>query len=306
MMSISKRSVATAVTGLALLGSTACGGQRTYVAGNPFATSTTAPAGSATSAGGGAQSGVAAGGTARPELLAAAVDRTTAAGSARFDLSMRMQVSDGTVMTVNGSGAYSNGGRQVGMELNLGQGGVPAMTVSEVMADGVVYVRIPAELNPSLAGKWMRVDTRLPQSAGGMGELGALGSGGPTGYLDALRSVTHEISDLGSESIDGVTTRHLRTTLDMDNLLGPNGTGLADLLRSAGGGGVDIGPIGVDLWIDGDGLPRRMTMAMTMSSAGQKMSLTMDMRLHDLGAQVDIILPDPALVIDQPLLGRPA
>jgi len=147
------------------------------------------------------------------------------------------------------------------------------------------------------ASGWLSMSAdELGTGASSLG-LGA-GATAPTKMLEALRGVTDEPEIVGQEEVRGVETTHYRGTLTLADALEKvpedQRAEVAAALDELGEDG-DAG-IPIDVWIDGDGLPRRMTVdmgdALAMVAPGGG-SATMTMELFDYGEPVDIAIPSP-------------
>jgi hypothetical protein len=71
-----------------------------------------------------------------------------------------------------------------------------------------------------LGGKhWLKIDTSTLTGGSQAGGLGSLGSSDPTSFLDALRGVSSDVKEVGSDSVRGVDTTHSAITIDMTKAL---------------------------------------------------------------------------------------
>jgi hypothetical protein len=119
--------------------------------------------------------------------------------------------------------------------------------------------------------------------------------GGFLGVLDAMGEVT----EVGPEDVDGVGTTRYRVDVDpaeVDALRDDDFYGeLADPA---------VFPGSLEVWIDGDGIIRRMVLDLDASSvtAGSGVPGTGQLRVEllvtEVGEPVDIVVPDPAEVTD--------
>ena len=65
-----------------------------------------------------------------------------------------------------------------------------------------------------------------------------------------------------------------------------------------------IREIPVEVWIDGDGLVRRLTERLRMRIDGQRVQMALKMTLHDFGPQPSVEAPPASAVYDAPQKGR--
>jgi hypothetical protein len=138
------------------------------------------------------------------------------------------------------------------------------------------------------------------------------GSNDPREFLEFLRNNGSEVTEVGTEDLRGVETTHLRTVLDPEKMIetaAPDEKAdMEDSLDELGASGITEIP--VDVWIDGDGMVRKMVMTMDMSGidtgsddAGfdtSEMSMVITMEMFDFGEPVDIDVPDPSEVQKMP------
>jgi hypothetical protein len=122
-----------------------------------------------------------------------------------------------------------------------------------------------------------------------------LGSYDPSKLLESLRGVAGEPEVVGTEEIDGVQTTHYRATMDLADAVAKAPESERARLQ-AQLDQLDGAEVPVDVWIDGDGLPRRMRMDMgglasSMGSTDGGAVMTMD--FYDYGVPVDIQVPSP-------------
>ncbi len=147
-----------------------------------------------------------------------------------------------------------------------------------VSSGDVAYARLP-DGKTDVAGKhWLSY--RSPQGAA------ALGGQDPLAFL-RLAGDPKDVETVGREKVHGVRTTHYRVTLDPKRL--------ADTVANSGSG-FTLPPGALDqlkgavlnLWVDDNKLPRRLTMAFTIQQV--KASFTFEFR--DYGQPVEVTLPD--------------
>jgi hypothetical protein len=178
----------------------------------------------------------------------------------------------------------------------------------EIVFDGTAYYMSTGAFGP-LAGQldadWVYIDLEAVAEMTGI-DVGSLPTGGgtnnPASALEGLEGVSDDgVDDLGTEDVDGVSTHHYAAEIDMaaaiDQANEQSGgelfdEELADQFVEQFGDD----PIPVEIWIDDDGLSRRMTME--IPAPGQDEPATMEMEMADFGEPVDIQVPDQADTID--------
>jgi hypothetical protein len=282
---------AVATTAVALL-LAACGarsgGGDDSARGGASASSTAAPGATAAPAGAGA--GAKAGRDGRPggvdPVLAQAVTRTLAAGTARTAVTIEVRGSArSTSLSGQGVTDFEHGRAQATFSGAGGQG-----RIETVFARGVVYQRLPGR---SAAGKpWVRLDlTRvLGQSGAGLAGLG----NDPNQALRSLRGLSG-VRQVGADTVRGALARHYRATLDLEQaaeaLPAQARTAYRKLLATQGSTRQPA-----DVWIDGRGRLVRLRSASTAAGgpgAGAGVQTTVTTEYWDFGVSTDIRIPAP-------------
>lgn len=226
------------------------------------------------------------------ELVAGAADRASDAKTARISGREVITV-DGATTTIPIEGAidFTSGDAELRIDLGslglAGGGSIQALVVDQAMYMDFGALLRGNDVPASLRGKqWLKLDLR---------ELGAAGSGSGSGaasYLDALRGAG-DVRQLGTETIDGVRTDHYRVTIDTAAAIEKLEPGpLRDLAEEG------LSSVGrsypMDVWIDGDGFPRRVRFA--TSASGARIAFMVD--YHDFGKPLDVAAPPPARTAD--------
>ena len=236
--------------------------------------------------------------------LRAAPDLVADAGSARFEMVFAFDTPDGP-LELTASGGYA--GDRMSMEMDLGamlgevaEGAGEDLPPGfeepmEMVLDGqTVYLRMPMlEMLTGTTG-WL---SATPDELGAGGDaLGITGTAtSPAQLLETLRGVSDEVDELGTEEVRGVRTTRYRATVDVEKVLEAippeQRVQMEKQLDDLGGVGIDSVPL--DVWVDDDGLPRRVQMAFDDMGAemGLPGSATMTMELFDYGQPVTIEVP---------------
>jgi hypothetical protein len=173
----------------------------------------------------------------------------------------------------------------------------------EVIQDGAVsYVRFPAASEKLPEGKtWIRSDGEGVKVGGfEFSEVEEFAASDPRDFLGMLEAVGGEIETVGAEELRGAETTHYRATIDPAEYaktaspeelskLGP----LADTLQA----GAEVVP--VDIWLDADGLVRKVAVEVSAEDQGQVGSASMSFELWDYGEDVQIDLPPADEIVDE-------
>lgn len=221
-------------------------------------------------------------------LVLSAPEALEEAGSARMTMTMNMDAG-AMSMEMGGEGIvdFLTGAATFEMAL-MGQ-------TFEMRTDGeTLWMKMPAMALPSgVEGSWLEVPLdEVPGVA-----PGGLAGAPSDGYVEALRGLSSEVEELGTEEIDGVDTNHYRFDVSIEAALEQlDEEDRASLEQSfAQLDGVDTFP--VELWITDDGLPIRQVMTMDLADADADAGVAGTMRIQfdmsDFGIDVDVE-PPPA------------
>lgn len=248
-------------------------------------------------------------GSAAAAALRAAPDVAADAGSGRFEMTMSFATPDGDVDIV-ATGVFA--GERMRMELDFGAavaglgaagGEAPPPGFDEPMemiVDGTTaYLRVPMlEMLTGTSG-WLRASA---EELGASGESFGLGAGAsdPSQLLETLRGVAGDVVEVGPEEVRGVSTTRYRATIDLAEALEAAPEAQRERLEAQlDGFGTDGVTLPVEVWIDDDGLPRRMSIdlagvAEMANELGPGGRASMTIEFFDYGDDITIELPDPA------------
>jgi hypothetical protein len=243
-------------------------------------------------------------GAAAVSALQAAPDAAVEAGSGRFEMTIALDGPDGAFEIVS-TGGYS--GDRMSMEMDLGSAlaglaegsgeSIPAgldEPMQIVVDGGTAYVRIPMLQALTGGTGWV---SATPEELGAAG--GSLGlSGGttdPSQLLEVLRGVADDVEEAGQDEVRGVPTTRYRATVDVATAIERAPAAQRDELAAALQElGADAEAIPVEVWVDGDGLARRLVMdfgQLVAQAMGGTGTATMTLELFDYGEDVDIQVP---------------
>lgn len=233
-------------------------------------------------------------------LLADAPARAADAGSARFE--MTFSLPQGTAGTITASGVvdFGNDDMQMTMDMSGLAGAASNVSYEARLVDGVMYMNLGGALAggslPAGTKPWIKLD---PSS------LGVTGSQldeqqNPADFLASLKGIA-DIHEVGHETIRGVATTEYDGTVDLAKALDRVGADARDRLQRALSAMETSVPVKV--WVDDEGLPRRMQLDISV----QGMSMSMSMDFYDYGVPVDLSAPPADQVGDMSsLLGGSA
>ncbi len=242
-----------------------------------------------------------------PGTLAGAVEATRAAASARVELQTTVAGPSGPVALVHRA-AFTDGGVRARAESDMSQVAA-ALEAAGQQLDGdwtqPTGIVVDGDTVFSQLGPMADALGRAPDewASARLSEVAGSGSAAdndtlalvldPLGPLDLLRRPVLEIGPVGDEEVRGTPAHHVRARLDLTGAAGgdsgalPAGSFEARLVAA----GFESLP--VDVWLDRDGVVRRLTV--TVDAAG---SLTTTFEVFDVDADVDVAAPDPADVIN--------
>jgi hypothetical protein len=243
------------------------------------------------------------------KVVLASVRTTAAAKSARMSLSM---VAAGTGaehfgVTAEGVTDFTTGDGVLTMQLGGADSAFPSGSVEMRIVDGTAYMKMPESLGGLFgSGKWLKI----PDLAGAEDALPGLGQSDPSQFLASLETVSDGVKKVGSEPIRGVDTIHYRASLDLDKVVDRADAPLSlrDELRNLFGKGKSASAIPADVWVDANGLARRMQLqmdlgALTGDAAGSgddAPKITVSMDLYDFGVPVHVVAPPSVDVTEFP------
>ncbi len=251
------------------------------------------------------------------ERLRAASGATTSAGTARTSFVATLTGMPGRPVPVSltGSGAvdFATGRMSSNVDLSdafeLPMAERPTSRRLEpswetISADGVVYLRAPVLSDlMGIETPWVRIDpsSELLSAADGFAPLARLAgndSGAPLALLRGLQEGS--VLDLGAEDVQGISTTHLRATVDLvaavDANASPSDTEDRSLERFLAGLGAREST--VDAFVDGDGRVRRIVYEHDLAPEAGGGTQRVELEYSDFGTPVVIEVPPEDQVSD--------
>lgn len=215
---------------------------------------------------------------------------TKTAGTPSEHMTMTGTISvSGISVTVDGSGDFSNA-RQTGSFVATFAAAGKSGKINEVLDGTTIYLSSPLFTRGLPSGKkWLKLDLAAFGKAQGI-NYSSLMSQSPTQALQRLEAAG-TVTQVGSETIDGVATTHFRVEhLDISKL--PQGAKIEAL------GHPTYGPI--DVWVGNDnGYVYRETLSLSYSVKGQTASMTIRTDLSNFGEAVHVTVPPPDQTVDE-------
>jgi hypothetical protein len=269
-----------------------------------IAMSAVALAGCGSSGGGGNPSATGNGVLDPSALVAASYSKITAAKTAKVDVSFSLTQGQqsggsGTDLHFSGTGGLNFGDKAGDLTLDLPDDG----QLQERILGTVIYEKLPASeagTSPLLKGKWLKIDLNKAAQQQGLSSAGNMGPSDPSQIFHMLTSVSNGVTKVGDEKVRGVDTTHYRAVVDLGKVGAQQGYSPADVAKLKQLMGTSSYP--VDVWIDKDGLPRRVQFDQpvpTTSAAGLKGArMIATEEFYDFGTPVSVQAPPADQTVD--------
>ena len=239
----------------------------------------------------------------------AVLDAMTAvyeAGSLHEKITMSVAAA-GENLSFSGKADIDNEHKRVDMTMDLGMLGGEMQLV---MDGGVVYMRSPAFQDAGT--EWVSMDPSKMDLAAAS-QFGGFGTGttDPSAYVGLFAGVFN-VKASGEQDLNGVSTTRYVGTIDLKKVLkgfsdvvGEDADKatrkqLKEVVKQFESLGIDQ-RIPFEIWIDGEGLPRRQRITMDFGKlvpGAEDASMEMTVDFSDFGKPVHITIPDPSEVTD--------
>jgi hypothetical protein len=211
-------------------------------------------------------------------------------GGARMEMSFVISGGSGAASfrsVSTGSGAFDFERHRGRLVMRVGgMPGGPATPSLETVTDGSqVYFKCPD-------GRWVKFDASKLSGV----DPNAFGSD-PATTLDFVKSVSGEVEEVGREEVRDAGTTHYRFTATVDELLEQVRAEARERQRQSFRQ-MGVTSVPFDVWIDDDGLPRRMVMKMAPSSGTSGANLEMTLEMFDYGRPVEVSVPSATQVLE--------
>ncbi len=255
------------------------------------------------------------------DLVLASAGHAADAKTSRFEFTMAIEGPNGP-LNLTAKGASDSSVPLMSLDMDMASiipGTPPGGAIVSTIFDGKsVYMRFPEELAAGLPGgkRWARLDLAALSSQAGVdvASLAAqFNSSDPLANIALLTGAAGEVTEVGTEDVRGVSTRHLKMTVDLqkatEQLASRLSGATAERLKAAvtqAATTVGVTQLPIEAWIDADGLPRRLAYEMDLSKAkvpgaeGAPATGTakVHMEFFDFGEDIDVALPAPEETID--------
>jgi hypothetical protein len=228
-------------------------------------------------------------------------EQASAAGTGKVDLVMEMSVPGLGPVSFTATGAYDDPAGKMAMSMDFssmfadlaeatGEAVPPGFDdPMRIVVDGDAFYMLVPQLSAETRGRWLSAS--IDELSGGTAELAMGTPTDPGAMLDALRGVSGDVEEVGREQVRGVDTTRYATTVDLRRALDDASPAERERLRAQ----LDVfgsDEMPVEVWVDDDGLARRLDMHLDgLLPAQSDGSAVMTMEFYDYGEPVDISTP---------------
>jgi hypothetical protein len=242
-------------------------------------------------------------------VLAAAPQKVQDANSSKVSFSITVDSDQlSSPLTIPAQGEFDYAAREGRMTMDysgvLSAAGQSGSGEMEILAKGdIYYIKWPLLSQAIKASTpWVSFDiTKLDQITGiDVSSLRSVNQGNPSQTMVYLKAAG-TVEDQGTEDIDGVSTTKYHAVIDLDKVPSLAPADQRDAVRTSVKTLKDtygIKELPLDVWIDGDGLPRKLFYVISTTVQGSKVKTTLTMHLSDYGTTVNVEPPPANQVTD--------
>jgi hypothetical protein len=232
------------------------------------------------------------------QAVAAALQKTTAAGSAKIATATQVGVGQAG-LPITATGVISFAGQTADLTETLpGNQG----TGETRFVNGILYERLPGTLVAQLSGgkPWISLNvSALSGQPGNLQPLIADAPSDPSTVLGFLRGAGDQVNTIGPETVDGTPTTHYTILIDLDKAAAGQSTQTQNAVRVLE---QQLGThtLPAQVWLDSDGRLRRISMRETLAGSAtttppttptSNISFDFTATLSDFGVPTDITAP---------------
>lgn len=219
-------------------------------------------------------------------FIAQAADSTAATGSAKLVSTTSIKGApmggSGTQdLTITADGIIDFAGSEASLQVSSPMMGTGS-SMQVVLADGVGYVKVPM-----FGDKWISSPTK---------DLG-LSMADPTQGLETLRKAA-DLTEVGTEDINGVTATKYTGTVDLSEAVGQLGLPAADAEKAQRELAKVARTADVTVWVDDQDRVVRYDQELAVNADGQQVQVSSSTSLSDFGITTDIQAPPADQVMD--------
>lgn len=241
--------------------------------------------------------------------VASAATKTAESGSSRVEFTIAMKVA-GETIDMNGSGRFDYRDSRGSLTYHMQIPGFGDVRMDMRMVGTKMFVRMPSELGgqgPTNGKEWLGFDLGKSLEEAGLGSLDFAQQQDPAQTLQLLRAASADVKEAGAAKVKGVETTRYVGRMDFRKALdaGLDDLGMSAAEREKAQKGMNwmldqfgSKTVPFEVFVDGDGLLRRMKMDMTMTIEGERLAMAMQMDYFDFGVEVDVQAPPASSVFD--------
>jgi hypothetical protein len=242
--------------------------------------------------------------------VASAASKTTEAGSSRVAFETTMQLF-GKDVSFTADGLFDYDDSTGSMTLDMGSL-LPLEGVGQFelrMVDETLYMRLPSLMGLGLPTdkEWVSLEPGKALEGAGFGGFDPSSMQQDPAQLLRLLRASSEVTEAGTATIRGVETTRYTAKLDLRKSIEASAKELEltaeqrALLRQAAEQLVDqveTDTLPVEVYVDADGLLRRLALDLSMNVEGQTLSMKQTTDFYDFGVDVDVEAPPASQVFD--------
>jgi hypothetical protein len=242
-------------------------------------------------------------------VLAAAPQKVKAANSSKVSFSISIDSDKlSNALSIPGTGEFDYSAKEGRLTMDYGDvltaAGQSGSGEMEILTKGnMYYLKWPLFSQAVGASTpWISFDiSKLDQITGiDTSSLRQVNQGDPSQTLVYLKAAG-TVEDQGTEDIDGVSTTKYHAIIDLDRIaaLAPadQRASVRQSVKSLEAQ-YGISELPMDVWIDGDGLPRKLFYEISAKVQGQNVKTSLTMNLSDYGVDVNVQPPPASQVTD--------
>ncbi|HLY49659.1 MAG TPA: hypothetical protein VKR21_10720 [Solirubrobacteraceae bacterium] len=233
-------------------------------------------------------------------------------------ISLRENIPNAGVMTMNATGSFSVPARAGSMTMHMNipsaeaaQAGLGTLQMQAVFTGQTFYMKLPAAIASKVPGgkPWWKFNLDEAGKLAGIPGLSSLMSGSssvnnPGQYLDFLRATASgSVKTVGQATVDGVRTTHYRAAIDLNKLPravpASDRAGVEQLIAALRSHGELVRRLPIDVWIDSSNLIRRYEMTYSQPlGTGTAAKVAMRADFVDYGPQPAPQIPPKSQTLD--------
>jgi hypothetical protein len=226
-----------------------------------------------------------------------AVNSTLADRTAHVSLTMTADAGGVSNLNATGTGGIDFSQNAMQMDFSMEVSG-QSLDLQADYLGGTIYESIPqiGQIEPGKS--WVSMDLSSLKSASGNSASSSLSvQGNPAEMLRMLAEHGNTVVSIGGSTVDGTAVQGYGVTVSAAKIRSELASSiLPDWMRTEMAN-IGISGINYMVYIDGQGLLRRITISMHMAAGGTPVSLTESLDLSDYGTSVSVSAPPADQVV---------